>query len=405
MQRLYLKQRLPLVGIMIAGGFSRLGNSIAGLALPWFVLTLTNSAGWTSAAAAAGLIPLIFGAVLGGTLITKFGARNIAIASDLVGAFSVAGFICLHVQGDLGLSLMLVLIALGAFLDGPGITAQETQYPELSRLARLKLVTVAAADELIDNGTIIVGPVMAGLIIATSGEVSALILTACCLLIAAVLNAISMPRSRKPAKSTRGLATNDLKTGIAFIFSCKPLLSLLLLGMVVLAIFGTMDAVIMPVYMRENGLGVSILGWFLASAGCGAVVGALAYAWRGASGSQRTILLCCLALEALAFVLISSNLDVALLLIAGGVAGLGAGPLGPMISTYLLRETPKAIRSHVLGVSVALSLVASPLAVLLAGALLETLGTQTSMWILSVSLIILAICAALMPSLRKLDER
>ena len=91
---------------------------------------------------------------------------------------------------------------------------------------------------------------------------------------------------------------------------------------------------------------------------------ALAYARHGQRLGPRRILLASLALETLAFALLALQDGDALMLLSGALAGLGVGPLNPLISTALLRGTPAAIRGRVLSAFNALALVATPLAVL-----------------------------------------
>lgn len=135
---------MPVYGVLIAGGFSALGNAIASIALPWFVLDLTQSPMWTSIAAAVGMVPLVLGALFGGVLIEKMGSRRVALFGDSISATCVASIALLHAIGLLPLWLLLALIAIGAILDGPSTTAQESRYPELARLARVRLEKVSA---------------------------------------------------------------------------------------------------------------------------------------------------------------------------------------------------------------------------------------------------------------------
>jgi macrolide resistance protein len=74
-----LLHQLPLYGVMSAAGFSRLGNAVVGVALPWLVLDITGSAALTGVAAAAATGPLVIGAFFGGPLIDRLGARIVAV--------------------------------------------------------------------------------------------------------------------------------------------------------------------------------------------------------------------------------------------------------------------------------------------------------------------------------------
>ena len=122
-------RRAPVYGAIIAGGITLFGNAVAAVALPWLVLGITGSAAWTGAAAAAGMVPLIIGAFFGGQMLERHGARRVAVAADLVSAGSLIAIALLHENGQLGMTALMALIALGALFDGPGMAASESRYP------------------------------------------------------------------------------------------------------------------------------------------------------------------------------------------------------------------------------------------------------------------------------------
>ena len=181
--------------------------------------------------------------------------------------------------------------------------------------------------------------------------------------------------------------------------------ALVLTGMAVVSLFSALDAVVMPVFLRDSGRDAADLGRFLALAGGGAIVSALAYARHGQRLGPRRILLASLALETLAFALLALQGGDALMLLSGALAGLGVGPLNPLISTALLRGTPAAIRGRVLSAFNALALVATPLAVLLAGAAIELAGTRAVMICLAAMFALLALPYLLAPPTRRFAPR
>lgn len=370
-------RRAPVYAAIAAGGISLLGNAVASVALPWLVLGMTGSAVWTGVAAAAGMLPLVAGAFFGSRLIDRIGSRRVAVAADLVSAGSMTAIVLLYGYGALSLTTLMAMIALGALFDGPGMAASAARYPELARLARLPLERVTALDELADGVATIAGPVAAGLGMALVGPELTLWMTAGCSLLAAAINACCLPGRRASAR--RGLPPSAVLTGIRFLFGEGQLRALLLIDMVVVSLFGALDAVVMPVFLRESGRSAADLGGFLAMASGGAIAGALAYARTGHRLAWRQVVLACLALETLAFALMALQDRTLVLLLAGALAGLGAGPLSPLFSTCLLRRTPVAIRGQVLGAANAVALVATPLAVLMAGAAVGAAGTRPVM--------------------------
>lgn len=397
-----VRRQLPLYGVIAAGGFSRLGNAVAGLALPWLVLSLTGSAMWTGVAAAAGMAPLIVGAFFGGAAIDRFGPRRVAVAADLVSAASVAATsVLLHLEA-LSVVALILLIALGALFDGPGMTAQEARYPELARLAGMRLERVTSLDELLDGGAVLVGPPLAAIAITILGMESTLWIMVACSLAAAELNRLSLPR-RRHREANRADRKPDRLVGIRFLFGDPLLRSILVVAMIVVAAFAALDAVVMPVLLRESGGTALDLGLFLAAAGAGAAAGALAFAAWGQHLNQRAVLLFGLAGEAIAVAALALQSGQAAMLAAGAVAGLAAGPLPPLVSTVLLRRTPATIRGHVLGAATAMALVVAPPAVLAAGVAIEGVGARALLLGTAVGLAALAARAAFSPGLRRLD--
>ncbi|MDK8106605.1 MFS transporter, partial [Klebsiella pneumoniae] len=68
----------------------RIGNAVAALALPWFVLSHTKSAAWAGATAASSVIATIIGAWVGGGLADRFGRAPVALISGVVGGVAMA---------------------------------------------------------------------------------------------------------------------------------------------------------------------------------------------------------------------------------------------------------------------------------------------------------------------------
>jgi MFS family permease len=93
------------------------------------------------------------------------------------------------------------------------------------------------------------------------------------------------------------------------------------------------------------------------------------------------------------------------ILATAALAGLGAGPLNPIIDTVILERVPADMRGRVLGTIQAGAWVTMPFGVLMAGLLTEALGLQTLL--LGLALIYLATTLSMLwiPALRELDQR
>jgi hypothetical protein len=74
-------RRLPLIGLVAANAVSLLGNVVAAVAIPWFVLETTGSAARTGVAAFFATLPLALGALAGaGALGVALSARKAVVA-------------------------------------------------------------------------------------------------------------------------------------------------------------------------------------------------------------------------------------------------------------------------------------------------------------------------------------
>ena len=386
------RRRLPLLGSLFAGCFGALGNSVAMVAMPWFVLELTDSPAQAGLAAAAGTVPLVAGMLFGGSLIERFGPRKVAVCGDLVSAGSVAAVPVLHALDWLSLPLLLLLIAIGAVLDGPTRVAADSRRPELARLARMPLERATSLDEMLANLAVLAGPALAGAAISMVGMAATLWLTAACSLIAAVLDALSLPGARRRRVHVDHAGWRGALAGLRFVLGQPLLRALVLLATVFVAAFGAIETVVMPALYRSQGREALELGLFLSAAGGASALSALLYALNVHRLRRRPVFLAGCALLAAAAGLLALQPSPAWLIAAGALAGFGAGPLAPIENARLMRRAPASLRSHALGATAALSLSSLPLAMIAAGAAVERFGAAP---LLATAALILAALTAL----------
>lgn len=403
---LSLRRRLPLTGVLAAEALSTVGNSIAMVALPWFVLTLTESPLWTGVAAAAGMAPLIVGSLFGGGLIDRFGPRWIAVIGDLISALAVAAVPLLHHMNVLSLGPLVALIALGAAMDGPAWIASESRHPELARLAGFRLERVKAIDDLIQNAGALAGPALAGAMIALAGVEDTLWLTAGCSLAAAALHALSLPTRRRSGRAKPvAIGVAGAMEAARFVL-CDPLLrSLVVLGAASGVAFGALETVVMPAFFRSSGQSAASMALFLSAAAGGAIAGTLAYGAWGQRLNRRRLLLGGCAVETLSILALGLTPATPVLAAVGAIAGFAAGPVGPLVATATLRRLPAQLRGRALGVVDAIEMSAIPAAIVAAGAAVETFGATQIVFASAVALGAVTVLAARLPGLRQLDGR
>src|SRR5687768_6557196 len=94
-------RRRPLTGLLLASGISQVGDQLALVAFPWFVLQTTGSPVLTGIAGAATLLPSFAGGLFGGILVDRLGYRRMSILADLVSAVGIGLIPLLYATVDL----------------------------------------------------------------------------------------------------------------------------------------------------------------------------------------------------------------------------------------------------------------------------------------------------------------
>ena len=124
-----------IVGLLIGGAVAGIGLRVAALALPWFVLTSTGSAAQTGLVVACEFGPYIAAKALSGPVVDRWGQRRVSIVADLGSALAFGVIPALFALGVLPFPVLLIMVALGGSLRGPGDNAKDTSVPLVARSA------------------------------------------------------------------------------------------------------------------------------------------------------------------------------------------------------------------------------------------------------------------------------
>ena len=68
------RNRRPVFALIVANAISLVGSSLTGIAIPWFVLETTGSAGKAGLSGAFAFLPAFFAGIFGGAVVDRFGA-------------------------------------------------------------------------------------------------------------------------------------------------------------------------------------------------------------------------------------------------------------------------------------------------------------------------------------------
>src|SRR4051794_36046892 len=192
-----------LVGLLVAELVSLTGSAMTFVALPWFVLATTGSTarmGWVLAAEMAAI------AVVGipaGSLISRLGAKRTMLVADAARGPLLLVIPILHSSGHLSFGALLgITFAIGAF-SAPYFGSMRTIVPEVAGEDERAVAQVSAILGGATRITQILGPVLAGVLIAVTSPSAALVVDGCTYMFSFAVIALFVRAGRRVAPTAR----------------------------------------------------------------------------------------------------------------------------------------------------------------------------------------------------------
>lgn len=360
-RRFFLGQSLSLIGTWMQT-----------VAQSWLVYRLTGSAALLGLVGFVSQIPIFLTSPFGGIIADEKSKRKVLLVSQcaaMILAFTLA-FLTLSEQIQVW-HILILCILLGV-ANGFEIPTRQSFVVEM--VGKEDLLNAIALNSSMFHATRIIGPSIAGLIVASVGEGMCFLINA----ISYVAVIISLLAIEDPYNANLNVNTNSrwarLMEGARFVWDTKPVRALLiLLGFTSLA--GVPYIVLMPIFadkvLKSGAIGFGLL---LAASGCGAVLGALSLANKdGTKGLCRFV---ALASICFGFGLVSFSFSRNIWLSAMILVPVGATMVIGMASTNTLIQTmtPDNLRGRVMSLYAMMFMCMSPFGALLAGIIGETLS-------------------------------
>ncbi len=372
-------QLLPLVTLLGAHAISMIGNVLAMLAIPWFVLQTTGSAAKTGISAFFTVVPTILAAFFGGTIVDRLGYKRASIIADLTSGMTLALIPLLYATGNLAFWHLLVLVFLGVLLDAPGSSARKALIPDLAMLAGMKLERVNASFQAIERGASLIGAPIAGVLIVVMGPTNLLWIDAATFAVSAAMVAVAIPFLPAKVEATPDSYVNELRAGLRFIWHDRLIWAIVLTVLLTNFLDSPLLSVILPVY-ANHVLGSAVdLGLMVAAWGGGSLVGAIIFSVFGHTLPRRATFIGAFIIAGIPFWILSLLPPLPGAAVALAIAGMAAAPLNPIIWTAVHERVPSMMRGRIFGAVTAGAYVAIPLGILLAGYLVEWIGVRATM--------------------------
>jgi MFS family permease len=255
---------------------SLMGSWMQSVALSWLVLVLTNSSFYLGLVSALQALPILIFSFLGGVVADQAHKQRLLYLTQgsMMVLALVLGFLVFSTH--LGIWLLCVLVFLGGTAMAFDLPIRQAFILDL--VGRTDLPNAIALNSTMFNGTRVVGPALAGILIGQVGLANCFFLNSLSFL--AVLLALFW-MTLPPHLETPRVSVKDALVELKDYVKQNQNLKLILILMLVVSILGHSYFVLVPILARNVlDAGPEGFGVLMAMSGLGAFLGGLALAWR-----------------------------------------------------------------------------------------------------------------------------
>ena len=357
---------------------SVIGSWMQSLAQSWLVYRLTGSALLLGLIGFADKVPVFLLGLAGGLVADRFDRHRVVITTQTLMMLQALALGLLVVTGVVQVWHIFFFAVLGGIINAFDLPARQSFVA--SMVVQDDLPNALALNSSIFNAARVIGPAIAGVVVAVIGEGPCFLLNSASFL--AVIACLLMMRfEKRPGRAELSSTVGYLGQGLRFATRNPPVKGLLVL-IGVIAICGMPYIVLMPVFAGEIlGGGARALGTLMGCTGAGAFIGAVSLARReSVKGLGRVV-----AAGAIGFGLSLLLFSVSRSFVLSEIALVlvGFSMISQAAATNLLLQSlcPDALRGRVMSLYTMMFVGMTPFGSLLAGSMAHTLGTPATVGI------------------------
>ena len=394
--------------LWVGEAVSSLGDQFALIALPWLALVMTGSGLALGGVLALMAIPRALFMLIGGVSVDRLSPRRVMIGSNAVRLVAVAALGVVVLAGLAELWMLYAFALVFGVADAFFFPAQISIVPQLvepDQLQRANGVVQGTA-----QATVLVGPALAGIVIAalgseganTTGIGAALLLDAITFVVSMVT--LWLIRARAAAPAAQASIIESIGEGVRFVWSRASMRAVIGISLSAnLFIVGPFEVGLPYFAYTRLPEGAAAFGVLLAAFGGGSLIGLAAGAMLPTPRKERlgvvvisAVSLAGVGLAALAPV--HSTVLAAVMTAASGVA-LGYGNLLGL--TWIQSRIPPDLMGRVMSLMILGSIGSVPISMLVAGAAVEV-SLEATLIVAGLGMAVISLAFLVSPAVRNL---
>ena len=364
--------RLFLTGQII----STIGTWMQSVAMPWLALQLTHNALLVGLVLAAQFMPVLLGSQLGGVVADRYRKRTVLLVTQTL--FIVPSFTLFFLSATGRAQFWMIVVAAIATGTINLFDVPSRQAFVIEMVGRADLMNAIALNSSVFNLAAVVGPAVAGLLIAAVGVPICFLANSVSYLAAIVALALmrNLPALVREDGDQRVFAR--IVEGASYARH-EPVVGLLLIAVAVFSLFAMNRLTLIPFFADQVlHVGASGFGFLLGSMGLGALAGALTLALNpGAGDPRRQFWMAMIWVSALLTFSISRVFVISLLTLF--IAGYCQISFVAIANNRIQTITPDNLRGRVMALYAQALIGVGPIGSMQAGALATLFGAPWAM--------------------------
>jgi len=259
-------------------GISLIGTWMQQIAMAWLVYRLTGSALLLGVVGFTSRIPTFLFSSLAGVLADRWNRHRILVITQTLSMIQAMILAILVLTETVAVWHIISVSLFLGFINALDIPTRQSFVVDMIE-KREDLGNAIALNSSIVNGARLIGPSVAGVVIATLGEGMCFLLNGLSF-IAVIVALLSMKIVPKQREIPRSQVFQGLKEGFSYAFGFAPIRSVLLL-LALVSLMGMPYTVLMPIFAEKilHG-GPQALGFLMGATGVGAIAGSIYLASR-----------------------------------------------------------------------------------------------------------------------------
>jgi MFS family permease len=259
-------------------GISLIGTWMTRVATSWLVYRLTGSAFLLGLVSFSGQIPIFLLGAVAGVWVDRWNRHRVLVVTQILSMLQSFSLAFLALTGRITVVDIILLNLFQGAVNAFDMPARQTFVIEMVE-QREDLGNAIALNSSLVNAARLIGPSVAGLVIAAVGEGYCFLIDGFSYM-AVIASLLAMRVALRPAAHARPGVFSEFREGWDYLRGFRPLWSILLL-LALISLVGMPYTALMPIFAGTilHG-GAHTLGFLMAATGVGALAGAVRLAAR-----------------------------------------------------------------------------------------------------------------------------